>query len=149
MKKFLLPLLFFFFSLGVSWASVPDSCKFEEVSSIENPRTKGKNNKKFTIYVKVSSASFIGEKHISNLKNDRDLSSFYNFELLVDPKNPKDEKEFISYISYNEIFLGVIHGAPSKSFLVSLQPVILDMIKDPKIMSQPKGFLPSAISEQQ
>jgi hypothetical protein len=145
MKHFFI-LLFLVLSLGISWASSPssnpDSCKVESLVEAM------KSSKKFILYVKVTSPTCVGAKHVSRLKSDKDLASFYDFEVLTSSPDSSEESVCTSYISYQGIFLGTIYGVPTKGFLISLRPVITDMIKDPKIMSQRKDSIASVIGAQ-
>ena len=143
MKRFTFLLaLFFTFSLSQasSFVANPDS-----TCADESLKSGGKASKKFVLHVKVSSPTCVGARQVSNLKKDKDLMPFYEFEILTAEPDSTDQNGCTSYISYQGVYLGVIHGVPTKSFLVTLQPVFNNMIRDPKIMSQRKDTMASIV----
>lgn len=144
MKRFTILLVLLFFTISLSQASVPIS--ITDSSCTEEPEgSKGKSNKKFTLHVMVTSPTCVGARHVLNLKKDKDLISLYDFEILTVKQDSIDETGCTSYISYQGVYLGVIHGVPTKSFLVALRPVFNDMVRDPKIMAQRKDIPVSVV----
>lgn len=137
-------LLLLTFSSNFMLASSPICDIDSSFSKLKYSETKA--NKKFTLYVKVTSPTCVGARHVINLKKDKDLFSFFEFEILTEIQDSTDQNnECTSYISYQGVYLGVIYGIPSKNFLISLQPVFNDMIRDKKIMDQGKDSIKSVV----
>lgn len=144
MKHYTL-LLFLFFSSNLLLGSFP-ICDTDS-AGLKSKYLETKASKKYTLYVKVTSPTCVGARHVVNLKKDRDLISLFEFEILTESQDSTDQNECTSYISYQGVYLGVIHGVPTKNFLLTLQPVFSEMIRDPKIMEQGKDSMASVIKK--
>lgn len=138
----ILAALFFILTLSHASTLVTDT---DSSFTGKTELSRAKANKKFTLHIEVTSPTCLGSRQILNLKKDEDLINFYDFEVLNVDADSTDYNKCTSYISYQGIFLGVIHGVPTKSFLLSLRPTFNDMIRDPKIMSQRKDSMASIV----
>lgn len=126
-KNILSGVFFFFFSLKILAGGFYYPAKLKEK---ENPAFK---SKKVTIHIKTHSIDCPSAMSARILSEDSDISPFFNFNIVVKEKD-KSGGQIKSFISYDGTFLGTIYGAPTKQFLLSLQPIFEQMIKDQRII---------------